>query len=68
MTTPAKQPKHTLCTACQHRIVTATLPDGREVALDTGLRTYRLVLAPDNTTYKAEVSSGYPVHACRGKE
>lgn len=68
MTMPAKHPQHILCPACQHRIVTATLSDGREVALDTGLRTYRLVLAPDNATYKAEVSSGYPVHACTGKE
>ena len=65
---PPLHPVHTLCPVCQHRIVTATLPDGRPVALDTGLRTYRLVLAPDNRTYKAEASSGYPVHACPGKE
>ena len=68
MATKTTTPQHTLCSSCKHRVVRATLPDGREIALDTGLRTYRLVLSADNMTYKAEPSSAYPVHACRGEK
>lgn len=61
-------PHHHLCAACGHRVVTATTRDGRRVALDTGLRAYALVLNADNTTYRAESSHCYPVHACPGKK
>jgi hypothetical protein len=57
-----------VCPACGHRIVQATTPAGRRVALDTGLRAYVLLLNADNTTYRAAASSAYPVHACAGKE
>jgi hypothetical protein len=60
-------PQHTLCPACGHRIVQATTTDGRRLALDTGLRSYRLVAEADNVTFRAEASGGYPVHACRGE-
>lgn len=58
----------TLCPTCQHRVVYADTPDGRRVALDTGLRTYHLILKADNMHYRAEPSASYPVHACAGKE
>ena len=64
----ATEPQHQLCSACGHLIVQAQTRDGRRVALDTGLRAYALVLNADNTTYRAESSHCYPVHACRGKE
>lgn len=60
-------PQHTRCPACGHRIVQAVTPAGHRLALDTGLRTYRLVANADNQTFRAEASSGYPVHACRGE-
>lgn len=65
MSPPPVAPQHHLCPACGHRIVTARLADGREIAIDTGLRTYRLVGDTDGT-FRAEVSGSYPVHACRG--
>lgn len=66
MPKPPTEPQHQLCTVCGHRIVTATTPAGRRVALDTGLRAYALVLNADNATYRAESSHCYPVHSCRG--
>lgn len=68
MPKPPTEPQHQLCTVCGHRIVTAMTAAGVRVALDTGLRAYALVLNADNTTYRAESSHCYPVHACRGTE
>ena len=62
------EPQHQLCAACGHRIVTALTRTGVRVALDTGLRAYALVLNADNTTFRAESSRCYPVHACSGKK
>jgi len=68
MATPPRPQQYSQCPACGHRIVTAVLANGRPIALDTGIRTYRLVLCPDNHHYKAEASSGYPAHMCRGEK
>lgn len=68
MTTKTFSPQHSVCPACGHRIIRATLADGREIAIDDGARAYRLILDVDTWTYTAEPSGARPVHLCRGKE